>query len=475
MPTDLDHLLGQPVEIPPPDVEALWRRGRRRRTRLYALRGAVVLALTAGTALSLGFTFLGGASHAPTKVVSPPGTVAVPTVAATTAFVTEAGELVPINLATDQPGTPIAVPTSANLYGSPAAVVSPDGTVAYVLSLPTPTRAGVEETGPSLVPVNLATGRLGRPITFRATVVRQGAGAPTFAIAGTAITPDGKTVLIADAADNALIPIDVETGRSGRPIPLPSEPAVNSFILGVQETYVPSQVSPIGSIGITPDGETAYVTDGYAVIPVDLLRNRAERPITGFDDASSIAVAPDGKTAYVTNPYCWQSLSTDLCVKKPSHPIVEPNGRIQLGAAGDHVTVVDLQTNTIARELDVGKVAQPTGIAVAPDGSAIYVTYGQYSAMGGDVSVIDAETGKVLVQIKDGFPSDIGEGADAIAVTPDGTQAFVSHFVVGPGGPTALPGVVPVDLTADRAGPAIDLGSSVNAGAAFAGVVFGRS
>jgi hypothetical protein len=37
------------------------------------------------------------------------------------------------------------------------------------------------------------------------------------------------------------------------------------------------------------------------------------------------------------------------------HPVVEPNGRIQLYAGDDHVTVIDLRTNTIEGQIDIGE------------------------------------------------------------------------------------------------------------------------
>ena len=89
----------------------------------------------------------------------------------------------------------------------------------------------------------------------------------------------------------------MKTHRVGLPISLPPEPAINSSIACFHATDSPKTPDPIASIAITPDGKPAYETDGYAVIPVDLVHHRAERAITGFDDALSIAIAPDGETA----------------------------------------------------------------------------------------------------------------------------------------------------------------------------------
>jgi len=104
-------------------------------------------------------------------------------------------------------------------------VAAPNGQNAYVVSLPTPAHAGIDESGPSLVPVNLRTKQLGPPIDFRATAIHIDAAASQamFDLAGLAITPNGRTVLVADEADHSVIPFNVVTRQVGRAIVLPFE------------------------------------------------------------------------------------------------------------------------------------------------------------------------------------------------------------------------------------------------------------
>lgn len=464
-------------DIAPTEAEALFKEAKRRERRRRIIRIGVVVAVMAVVA-SVAY----GTTRGRGLPIGPPGAgggtagaVGAASFHATDAFVVDDQGLVPVDLRTDAVGRPIAV----NGLGDSTqdAVGAPDGKVAYVVSLPTPTRAGVDEVGPALVPVNLVSHTLGRPIAFRATAVSPvGTGSPAFDIAGLAITPNGRTVLIADAADSVVIPIDVATRRVGRPIPLPFEPAVNSFIVGVlqSEKQVPKQPADIGAIAVGPGGTTAYVTDGYTVVPLSLTGGRAERPITGFNAASQIAVAPDGRVAYVTNPYCWESIKNGDCVARPSRPEIEPNGKIQLAAVGQYVAVVDLGSERIERNIDVGKFAQPMGVAVAPDGAEVYVTYGQYGPYGSSVAVIDARTGRVERRIPLRTLGR-GEGVGDIAVSPRGGEAFVSAFVASDSASMeSLRSVIPVNLVKDLALPPVSLGLPASAGVSTGAVIFGQ-
>lgn len=67
-------------------------------------------------------------------------------------------------------------------------------------------------------------------------------------------------------------------------------------------TPITGFIRPLG-VAITPDGETAYVTNqgGNTVTPIDVATNTIGTPITGFNLPDGIAITPDGKTAYVTN------------------------------------------------------------------------------------------------------------------------------------------------------------------------------
>ena len=84
-------------------------------------------------------------------------------------------------------------------------------------------------------------------------------------------------------AGNAVTPFDTGTNAAGAAIGVGAAPS---------------------AVAITPDGKTAYVTNGGddSVTPVDVATNAAGAAIADVgDDPQAIAITPDGRTAYVVN------------------------------------------------------------------------------------------------------------------------------------------------------------------------------
>ena len=78
------------------------------------------------------------------------------------------------------------------------------------------------------------------------------------------------------------------------------------------------------------------------------------------------------------------------------------------------VSVIDTSSNTVVTTVPVG--TQPNGVAVTPDGTRAYVANG-----GGDVWVISTSNNTVLAKVVvGGYPT-------AVAITPDGTRAYVTR------------------------------------------------
>ncbi len=80
------------------------------------------------------------------------------------------------------------------------------------------------------------------------------------------------------------------------------------------------------------------------------------------------------------------------------------------------VSIIDMATNNIIATITVGD--SPAGIAVAPDGTKVYVTN---SGTTGTVSVIDTATNTVMDEIN------VGNSPWGIAVNPAGTKLYVAH------------------------------------------------
>jgi YVTN family beta-propeller protein len=172
-----------------------------------------------------------------------------------------ADTVTPINLRTDQPGTPIPMGHGA---GPVAVAFTPDGSTAFVANY----QAG------TVTPITVATRTVGTPITV---------GQSPSALA---ITPDGATLYVTDQASGTVTPIATADHTVG--------PALT----------VGSAGQPDG-IAITPDGRTAYVAN-YAdgtVVPVDL---GGAAPVVGVPIGlgagtapTAVALSPDGATVYV--------------------------------------------------------------------------------------------------------------------------------------------------------------------------------
>jgi DNA-binding beta-propeller fold protein YncE len=182
------------------------------------------------------------------------------------------------------------------IHDDATAVVSPDGRTAYAA------------TGDSIVPIDVATNAVGKPIRVPA-----GAGS-------VAITPDGRTLYA--AGDGGITPVSLRTCTTGRVITIPS-------------------MEGGGPFAITPDGHTAYVgsvkpetpRDGL-VTPVNLIADTAGKPIHVPSypfSVFAIAIAADGRTVYATNTT--SVIPVRLATGKAGKPITLPDGAYWIALA----------------------------------------------------------------------------------------------------------------------------------------------
>ena len=129
------------------------------------------------------------------------------------------GTVTPIDTATNTPGPPISIGPGPGLIG-----MAPDGRTAYVTS-----------NESIVVPIDTATGTPGAPIRVGVT----GPGVHDQPD-GIAITPDGRTVYVANIGSGTVTPIDTATNTPGEPVEVGVRPR---------------------AIVITPDSRTAYVVN----------------------------------------------------------------------------------------------------------------------------------------------------------------------------------------------------------------------
>jgi YVTN family beta-propeller protein len=207
---------------------------------------------------------------------------------------------------------------------------------------------------------------------------------------GVAIAPDGKTAYVTNFGDNNVVPVNLVTDKAQTPITVGSEPI---------------------AIAVSPDGKTAYVADygSDTVTPVNTATNTPGSPITVGQNPAAIAITPNGATAYVVSQY--------------------PVGT---------VTPVNLATNTPGTPIPIG--TNPAGVAITPDGKTVYVTSGTDS-----VTPIDTATNTA------GTPITVPGTPYGIAITPDGRTAYVTD--------RGISAVTPIDTATNTPGRAFTVGS----------------
>jgi YVTN family beta-propeller protein len=297
----------------------------------------------------------------------------------------------------------------------------------------------------TVTPINTENNTPGQPIT--------GVGPDNLAIA---ISPDGTTAYVSSFF-GTITPINLVTGLAETPITM----GTNFFV---------------GPIAITPDGSTAYVGNENtgAVVPVDLATKAIGTPIpactsTPDDRSGGIVISPDGATAYVSctlsNSVVPINTSTNatespiFVAPGPSALAITPNGatlyvansgvfdvvngQVMQISDGTTVTPVDLATGTAGHPITVG--TEPEAVAITPDGTTAYVT----NAASNTVSPIDIATNTAGSPIA---VNGISPAPDAIAITPDGATAYV-----------IANGIVPIDTATNTTGTAIPVGEGLTA------------
>jgi DNA-binding beta-propeller fold protein YncE len=282
-----------------------------------------------------------------------------------------------------------------------------------------------------------------------------------------AITPDGKTALVANWTEGTVTPVTLSTMTAGSPITVGNQPAAIAITPDGTKAYVANfnwngagtvtvitlstgatSTITVGQgpdgIAITPDGTKAFVANHYdgTVTPITVASNTAGAPITvgpGGAQPVALAVTPNGATVYVANnaantvvPITVATNTAGAAITGIPSPLaiaITPDGAtayiVEDGNPG-HVVPMTLSTHTLGTAITVGK--NPSAVAITPDQATAYVTNGGGGA--NSVTPIALSTNAAGTNIT------VGSGPDAVAITPD--QAPVASFTAGPG-PSGTP------------------------------------
>ena len=147
-------------------------------------------------------------------------------------------------------------------------------------------------------------------------------------------------------------------------------------------------------------------------------------------EPEGVTLSPDGKVVYMTSEEHHQVAVIDVAgarvVKtfevglRPRFSEFSDDGRIAYvsGENDGSITVVNAQTHTPLRTLKLqGALARPVGMAVAHDGSRLYVVTGR----GKQLLALDPANGKVLASVE------VGPRPWGVAISPDGRTLFTAN------------------------------------------------
>jgi YVTN family beta-propeller protein/VCBS repeat-containing protein len=304
-----------------------------------------------------------------------------------------------------------AISASDGLASTPVAVIAPVQPLAIASNIPLgdfPEELAITPNGSRVYVTNHSSNNVSVIDTATNIVIA------TIPIAqgpeGVAATPDGTRVYVASISDIVSV-IDTAT---------------NTVTATIDLSPDPNTVEVLGDVAISPDGSRAYVTHfAGEVTVIDTATNTVVTTFTAGIHASRVAVRPDGARLYVSNfqegtvtvvdTATYTVVTTIPVTDFPDDIVVSPDGsRVYVG--DDEVTVIDTATNTVVATIDV---PDSRGVAVSPDGTYLFVANINFNS----VSVVDTATNTVVANIPVG-----GNGPWRVAVSPDGTRAYVIDF-----------------------------------------------
>src|SRR6266550_7674154 len=233
------------------------------------------------------------------------------------------------------------------------------------------------------------------------------------------------------------------------------------------------------SIGVSPDGATVYVTGyangtgsgyDYATVAYDsatgagLWVKRYDGPASSYDVAYALGVSPDGSKVFVTGTSRGLTSDVDyatvaydastgdrLWVRRyngtanvfdyafalavaPDGSAVFVTGRGEGATSGpDYVTIAYDATTGVRQWTKTyngpgNSTDVPSAIRVSPDGSMVIVTGQSYSTTSYDFATFayDAATGTKLWFKRYNGPQNGGDAPTALGISPDGSKVYVT-------------------------------------------------
>lgn len=216
-----------------------------------------------------------------------------------------------------------------------------------------------------------------------------------------AISPDGSTLAV--VTDVSVIQLDAQTGEASR--------------------VFSSLDTEFGNAAYAPNGATLWVTSPHtAVVYVIDTRRGTVDSLPLPSSPWGVAVSPDGRTVYVSTQGEVSVIDagshevTQIAVPGVTADIVvSPDGRkLYMTTADNAVVALDIETGTIVAIVDLSAVYL-FDLAVSPDGHWVYAL-----DLAGSLYTVDTRTNAlVAVPLVGGF-------AFGVAVAPDGSAVYAT-------------------------------------------------
>jgi hyaluronoglucosaminidase len=207
-----------------------------------------------------------------------------------------------------------------------------------------------------------------------------------------AITPNSKTLYVANGGSSTVTPISTATGKAGRPIRVGSGPAF---------------------LAVGPDGRAVYVVGAGSVTVIRTATDTAGKPVPLNGTLSGVVFAPNGKTAYIAADrykiglfaipmsVATGKLGKPIEVAKPSrwgtasnYEAITPNGKTLYVTDYSEfaVTPVSLSSGQPGKPIHLPN--NPYGLWMTPDGATIYVSTGVLA-----LTAISTSTEKIITTL----------------------------------------------------------------------------
>jgi YVTN family beta-propeller protein len=207
---------------------------------------------------------------------------------------------------------------------------------------------------------------------------------------------------------------------------------VNAEVASVAST-IPVGASPHG-VAVAPDGTAVYVTNSGSgdVSVIDTGRRAVVGAIAVGTNPYGVVFSPDGTRAYVSNGGS-RTVSVINTATRAVTATIRGLGNVRglainpirgcLYAVNEDplatVSVIDTTSDKVTGTVNLGG-SFPVGIAVTPDGTRAYVSVGQNGNP--FVAVVDTATDAVSATIA------VGNMPTLLAITPNGGRVYVPNF-----------------------------------------------